>query len=195
MKTRSGSSSDGSSPDSTSLVFGYVAERAQRWLEEDLKRTRASLARKAGLRPDQIHEILNGERRPTVRSMRAVARALGLDFEDLEQSAAQWVQSAQTFAAAGSTGSRAARGASDKLVRVVEEPSERYPNRAKAVEAAALLEHDPRDVETVLAIVLPPGTTDPTPRAWMSWIERAREERLGASGPVRRSRPRRTPRE
>jgi transcriptional regulator with XRE-family HTH domain len=164
MKARSTPSHDVAASDPTALVFGYVAERARRWLEEDLKRTRAALARKAGLRADQVHEMLNGECRPTLRSMRAVARALDIDFEELEQSAAQWVQSAQTFAAAGSTGSRAARVASDKVARE-DPPRDRYPNRAKAVEAAVLLEHDPRDVETVLAIVLPPGTTDPTPRA------------------------------
>jgi transcriptional regulator with XRE-family HTH domain len=192
MKARSTPSHDASASDPTALVFGYVAERARRWLDEDLKRTRAGLARKAGLRADQIHELLNGERRPTERSMRAVARALGIDFEDLEQSAAQWIASAETFSGVG-----AQRRSTDESIRVVG-PSHpaplaggRYPNRAKAVEAAALLEHDHRDVETVLAIVLPPGTPDPAPRAWMSWIERAREERLAAAPTRKRSR--RTP--
>ncbi len=183
-------------------VYGYISERTKRWLGEDLKRTRAGLARKAGLRVEQIHEVLNGDRRPTERSMRAIARAVGVDFDELEVSAASWMQSAKSAAApalpsAVKAPSRRTQSSSEKVgggaVAVsATAPADRYPNRARALQAASLLDHDPRDLDTVLAVVLPPGTADPAPRAWMSWVDRAREERLAAEAP-KRPRQRRTP--
>lgn len=178
-------------------VFGYVSERAKRWLDEDLKRTRAGLARKAGLRIEQVHEVLNGDRKPTERAMRAIAKAVGVDFEELEVSAATWVKTAANAAPPSLPAPAPARRAqsSEKATRAaaaVSAPMDRYPNRARAMQAASLLDHDPRDIETVLAVVLPPGTTDPAPRAWISWVDRARDERLAAETP-KRSRQRRTP--
>ena len=136
--------------------------------------------------------------------MRAVAKAVGVDFNDLEASAATWVQSAKSAALPKSAVQpappaptpmktpRRAQSSSEKTVREVSVSADRYPNRARALQAASLLDHDPRDLETVLAVVLPPGTVDPAPRAWISWVDRAREERLTAEAP-KRPRQRRTP--
>lgn len=199
-RTPPGRSAAASKPDAGGLAYDYVAERAKRWLGDDLRRTRAGLARIAGLRVDQVHELLNGERKPTQRAMRALARAVGVDFDEVESSAATWAQSSDRRpevlapTVSGSPARRGSRPNAEKKSAPGVDPvttNDRYPNRARAVQAALLLAHDARDIETVLAVVLPPGTNDPEPRAWISWIDRAREERL--QSPVRRPRQRRTP--
>lgn len=161
------------------LVAVYLAESAQSWLDADLRRTRAGLARVAGLTAGQVHDLLDGRRRPTQRSLRALSRAVGASYDELEQAASQWL-------AKGSprrpTPRRAPRGAASpaRALRAVSSAAtapDRYPNRARALAAAKLLDHDPRDIEAVMAVVLPPGAVDPAPQVWLHWVERARDER------------------
>lgn len=146
-----------------SLAIGYVRGRANAWLAEDLTRTRAALARLAGLTAEQVHELLNSSRTPTQRSMRAVARALGIEYDDLETAVKQWAQRSPD----------------------PEPPTagdNRYPNRARAIKAALLVDHDARDIATVREVVLPPGVADPSALVWLRWIDRAREEREARKG-------------
>ncbi len=185
-------------PDPNGLVADYLADRVKRWLESDLRRSRSGLARTAGLRAEQVHDLLDRAGRPTLRSMRAVARAVGIAFDDLEEAAHEWISTRD-----GITANRA-QGKLRPSVPRADSPStdspasrlrsdERYPNRVRAVQAAVLLQHDPADIQAVREVVLPPGTDDPTPRAWMSWIEKAREERTRKAGAARAHRSRRTP--
>lgn len=157
---RSSRSSDARPKEAAPLVLGYIRSRADAWLADDLRRTRAGLARLSGLTAEQVHDLLNGSRTPTQRSLRAVARALGISFDDLDQSAKLW-----------------AERASHPTPPAASNPGDRYPNRARAIAAAAMVDHDPRDIETVRAVVLPPGVTDPAALVWLRWIDKAREER------------------
>lgn len=161
------------------LVAEYLADRAQRWLASDSKRTRAGLARAAGLSAAQVHDALDGVRKPSERSMRAMARAMGLAYDDVEEAAAAWLrQRRPPTRSAEARSPTPRRVATPRGAPAQSRLRERYPNRARAVAAAELLDHDPVDVAAVLEVVLPPGAPDPAPRAWMAWIEKAREERL-----------------
>jgi len=159
-------------PKSGELLSSYVADRAHAWLHRDLKRTRAGLANSAGLTPERVHDFLDGTRRPTQRTLRALSKALGTNFGDLESAAGDWLAEQR----------RQKRGKSPRAVRAQRSKTpasvEKYPNRAKALEAAKTIDHDPRDIAAVLEVVLPPGSPDPSARTWLVWVDRARTERL-----------------
>jgi len=172
-------------PKSGELVSAYIVDRAEAWLGDDLRRTRAGLARSAGLTAERVHDFLDGARHPTQRTLRAVAHAVGTNFGELETAAQGWLVDQRRQKRR--TTPRPARGDRSKTPDRVESNRiesnkasrrEKYPNRAMALQAAQLVEHDPEDIAAVREVVLPPGSPDPSPRTWLLWVERARTERL-----------------
>lgn len=161
-------------PKSGELLSSYIADRAHAWLQRDLRRTRAGLANSAGLTPERVHDFLDGTRRPTQRTLRALSKALGTNFGDLESAAEEWLAEQRKRKRRPSPRPTARERAKTPA------PVEKYPNRAKALVAAKMIDHDPRDIAAVLEVVLPPGSPDPSPRTWMVWVDRARTERLAA---------------
>ncbi len=64
------------------------------------------------------------------------------------------------------------------LLTVATDPSDVYPNRARAIAAARLLRFDERDIALVAAIPGFKSDVDPEPAWWHARIVRARDERL-----------------